>query len=120
MVILIIYPFSFPGTFGALLAFNRYNVIIFLEKFESIYDNISLKVGIKVRRVPEYCKDDMAREVRGYDAWKTRNWDGLKTEMLKEWRKEDTEQLMYDTWKTRNWDGLKTEILKEWRKEDTE
>ena len=67
MVILIIYPFSFPGTFGALLAFNRYNVIIFLEKFESIYDNISLKVRIKIRRVPEYYKDNIAREIRRYD-----------------------------------------------------
>jgi len=84
MVILIIYFFSFLWTFGALLVFNRYNIIIFLEKFESIYDNISLKVRIKIRRVPEYYKDNIAREVRGYNIWKTRNWDRLKTEMLKE------------------------------------
>ena len=43
-------------------------MIIFLEKFKSIYDNINLKAGIKIRRVPEYYNDDIAREVRGYDA----------------------------------------------------
>ena len=67
IVALVIYPLSFPGTSGALSAFNRRNIIIFLEKFESIYDNINFKAGIKIRRILEYYKDNMARKVRGYD-----------------------------------------------------
>ena len=73
MVILIIYFFSFLWTFGALLVFNRYNIIIFLEKFESIYNNINLEIKTKVKRIPEYYKDNIAKEIRGYDTWKTRN-----------------------------------------------
>jgi hypothetical protein len=68
---------------------------MFLEKFESMCDNVGIEVETKARRIPEYCEDDVARELKGFDVWKRRDWNGLKTEMLKEWRKEDTEQLMY-------------------------
>ena len=67
MIILVIYSLLFPGISGALLVFNRYNIIIFLEKFESIYNNINFKIRIKVRKVLEYYKDNIARKVRGYD-----------------------------------------------------
>jgi len=67
MIVLVIYPFLFLGTFGALLVFNKYNIIIFLEKFKSIYNNISLKIRIKVRKVLKYYKDNITKEIRRYN-----------------------------------------------------
>ena len=67
IVALVIYPLSFPGTSGALLVFNRYNITIFLKKFKSIYNNINLKIKTKVKRVLEYYKDNIAKEVKGYN-----------------------------------------------------
>jgi hypothetical protein len=90
-----VHPLPFPGTLGAPLAFNGRNVTLFLEKYESMCDNVGIGAETKARRIPEYCEDDVARELKGFDVWKVRDWEGLKTEMLKEWRKEDTEQLMY-------------------------
>ena len=40
---------------------------MFLEKFKSIYNNIGLKTKTKVRRIPEYYKDNIIREIRGYN-----------------------------------------------------
>ena len=47
--------------------FNGRNIIIFLKKFESIYNNISLKIGIKIKRVPKYYNDNIARKIKGYN-----------------------------------------------------
>ena len=67
MIVLVIYSLSFPGTFGALLVFNKYNIIIFLKKFESIYNNISLKIRIKIKRIPKYYNNNIVRKVKRYN-----------------------------------------------------
>ena len=67
IIVLIIYSLSFPGTFGALLVFNRYNIIIFLEKFKLIYNNIKIKTKTKVRQIPEYYKNNIIRELKGFN-----------------------------------------------------
>ena len=66
IIILVIYLFSFPGIFGALLVFNKYNIIIFLEKFESIYDNIKIKAKTKTKRIPEYCENNIVKKLKGF------------------------------------------------------
>jgi hypothetical protein len=70
-------------------------VTLFLERYEAMCDNVGIEAQTKARRITEYCEDDVARELKGFETWEQRNWDGLKTVMLKEWKKEDTEQLMY-------------------------
>ena len=67
MIVLVIYPFLFLGTFGALLVFNKYNIIIFLKKFKLIYNNIKIKIKIIARRILEYYKDNIAKELKGFN-----------------------------------------------------
>ena len=67
IVVLVIYSLSFSGTFGALSAFNKCNVIIFLKKFKSIYNNISLEIKTKAKKVLKYYKDNIAKKVKKYN-----------------------------------------------------
>jgi hypothetical protein len=110
----VVHPLPLLGTPGAPPAFDGRNVTSFLKKYESMCDNFGIQAETKARRVPEYCEDEIARYLEVYDAWKEPNWEALKTEMLKEWRKEDKEQLMYTrplleeyVAKERERDGLK-------------
>jgi len=66
IVILIIYSFLFLGTFRALLVFNKCNIIIFLEKFKLIYDNIRIKTKIKTKRILKYCEDNIVKKLKGF------------------------------------------------------
>ena len=52
------------------------------------------------------------RELKGFDKQKIRNQDRLKTEILKEWKKEDIKQLIYIKIL------LKEYIIKFYKKED--
>ena len=67
MIALVIHFFSFLKISEASLAFNKRNIIIFLKKFESIYDNVNLKIRTKIKRVLEYYNDDIAREMKEYN-----------------------------------------------------
>lgn len=49
---------------------------------------------MRLRRVPEYCEDDIAWELEAFTTWEEKDWEKLKAEMMREWRKEDAEQLM--------------------------
>ena len=40
---------------------------MFLEKFKLIYDNIGIKAKTKAKRIPEYYKDNIARELKGFN-----------------------------------------------------
>ena len=69
---------------------------------------------MRLKKVLEYCEDDIAWEIEGFATWEEKNWDKLKAEMMHEWRREDTEQLMYTrifleeyVRKPRGKDGLK-------------
>ena len=64
---LVIYSFSFLEIFEALLTFNKRNITIFLEKFKLIYNNIEIKIKIKTKRIPEYYKDNVARELKRFN-----------------------------------------------------
>ena len=46
--------------------FNKYNIIIFLEKFKLIYNNIKIKTKIKTKRIPEYYENNIVRKLKGF------------------------------------------------------
>jgi len=91
----VVHPLPLLGTPGAPAAFEGRNVSSFLKKFEAMCDNFGIDEETKVRRIPEYCDDDIGREVEAFETWKKKDWEGLKDEMRKEWRQGDVEQLMY-------------------------
>jgi hypothetical protein len=67
----------------------------FLKKYESMCDNYQIRTAGRLKRVSEYCEDDIARELEAFATWEEKDWEKLKAEMMREWRKEDAEQLMY-------------------------
>jgi hypothetical protein len=91
----VVHPLPLPGTPGAPPTFNGRNVTSFLKKYESMCDNYQIQPLVKIRRILEYCEDDIARELEAFTTWEEKDWGKLKTEMMQEWRKEDAEQLMY-------------------------
>jgi hypothetical protein len=91
----VMHPLPLLGTPGAPSAFDGRNVSTFIRKFEAMCNNFGVSNCNKARRIPEYCDDDVARDVESFATWKTGDWDGLKTDMLEEWRRGDVEQLMY-------------------------
>jgi hypothetical protein len=62
----IMYPFPLPGTPGAPPTFNGRNVTSFLKKYESIYDNYQIQEHLRLKKVLEYCEDDIAWEIEGF------------------------------------------------------
>jgi hypothetical protein len=92
---LVVHPFPLPGAPGAPPTFNGRNVTSFLKKYESMCDNYQIQPPVRLGRVPEYCEDDIARELEAFTTWEEKDWEKLKAEMMHEWRKEDAEQLMY-------------------------
>ena len=58
-------------------------MIIFLKKFKLIYDNIKIKAKIKARRILEYYKNDVIRELKEFNKWKIKDQNKLKTKILK-------------------------------------
>jgi len=110
----IMHPLPLPGAPGAPPTFNGRNVTSFLKKYESMCDNYLIRVPVRLKRVTEYCEDDIAREIETFTTWEEKDWEKLKAEMIQEWRKEDAEQLMYTrafleeyVSKPRNKEGLK-------------
>lgn len=91
----VMHPLPLPGAPGAPPTFNGRNVTSFLKKYESMCDNYQIDTSVRLKRVSEYCEDDIARELEAFTTWTEKDWKKLKAEMLYEWRKEDAEQLMY-------------------------
>jgi hypothetical protein len=87
----IMHPLPFPGTPGAPPIFNGKNVTSFLKKYELMCDNYQIHTSARLKRVTEYCKDDIAWELEAFDAWIEKDWEKLKNEMLYEWRRQDPE-----------------------------
>jgi predicted aspartyl protease len=91
----VVHPLPLPGAPGAPPTFNGRDVSSFLKKYESMCDNYQIEGPERLRRVSGYCEDDIARELEAFTTWEEKDWGKLKAEMMREWRKEDTEQLMY-------------------------
>ena len=58
-------------------------------------NNFGINDKVKVKRLPEYYKDDIIKKVETFIIQKTENQEDLKEEMIKEWRQGDIEQLIY-------------------------
>ncbi len=58
-------------------------------------DNYQIQDSLKLKKVSGYCKHSIAREIEGFTMWAENNWEDLKTEMMRMWRKEDSEQMIY-------------------------
>ena len=95
MPMMVMHPLPLRGAPGAPPTFDGRNATSFLRRFESMCDNYQVQTPARLKRILEYCDDDVAREVECFSAWVSKDWEALKGEMLREWRKEDTEQLMY-------------------------
>jgi hypothetical protein len=78
------HPLRLPGTPGAPLAFNGRNVTSLLKKYESICDNYHVRSSVRLKRIPEYCKNDIARELEGFSTWEEKDWEGIKEEIIEE------------------------------------
>jgi len=82
-------------------------------------DNYQIQAAVRLKSVPEYCEDYIAREIEAFTTWEEndweeKDWEKLKEEMMHEWRKEDAEKIMYTrvfleeyVSKPSNKDGLK-------------
>ena len=92
---IIAYPLPLAGTPGAPPTFDGRNVSSFLKKYASMCDNYGISAVKRVKRVSEYCTDEVARDVEAFAGWKDKDWAGLVKEMKTEWRREDAEQIMY-------------------------
>jgi hypothetical protein len=75
--------------------FDGRNVTSFLRKYESMCDNYQIQEPLRLKKVSEYCEDNIAREIETFTTWEEQDWKKLKKEMLHEWRREDTEQMMH-------------------------
>jgi hypothetical protein len=111
---IVMHPLPLPGSPGAPPTFNGRDVTSFLKKYESMCDTYQIQTPMRLKKVSEYCEDDVAREIEAFTTWEEKDWEKLKTEMLHEWRREDTEQIMYTrafleeyVGKPRGRDGLK-------------
>jgi hypothetical protein len=63
-ILIVIHPLSFLGSPGAPLTFNSRNVTSFLKKYESICDNYQIQTPIRLKKVSEYYKNDVVREIK--------------------------------------------------------
>jgi hypothetical protein len=95
VVLVVMYLLLLSGSSGAPPTFNSRDVTSFLKKYESMCDNYQIQEPMKIKRVSEYCEDDIAREIEAFTIWEEKDWGKFKAEMLHEWRREDTEQTMY-------------------------
>jgi hypothetical protein len=62
----IMHPFPLPGTPEAPPTFNGRNVTSFLKKYESMCDNYQIQEHLRLKKVSEYCEDNIAWEIEGF------------------------------------------------------
>jgi hypothetical protein len=56
----------FLGLLEAPPTFNDRNVSFFLKKYEFIYNNYQIQEAIRLKKVSEYYKDDIIREIEAF------------------------------------------------------
>jgi hypothetical protein len=85
------HPLPRPGSPGAPPTFNGRDVTSFLKKYESMCDTYLIQTPTRLKKVSEYYEDDVAKEIEAFTTWEEKDWEKLKTEILHEWRRENTE-----------------------------
>jgi gag-polyprotein putative aspartyl protease len=82
-----------PGSHGA-PHFIGANVTEFLRRYSATCKDHGLDVQEKIQRLPDYCELTIGQYIRTIPEWVSRDWDGLKKELLSEFRQDDTYQQM--------------------------
>jgi hypothetical protein len=60
------YSLPLSGLPGASPTFNGRNISSFLKKYEFIYDNYQIQEAIRLKKMSEYYKDDITREIKAF------------------------------------------------------
>jgi hypothetical protein len=63
---MVIYLFPLSKAQGAPPTFNNKDVTSFLKKYELIYDIYQIRAFIRLKRVSEYYKDNIIREIEAF------------------------------------------------------
>src|SRR5258705_9945298 len=84
--------FPFPGQNGAPF-FDRKNITQFLTTWEDL--TLNWPEGIKIRKIPPYCKSTMGKYIRMLPSFEGGNWVNFKVEVLEEFKDDDEEQQKY-------------------------
>jgi hypothetical protein len=70
---IVAYPLPLPGSPEAPPTFNGRNVSSFLKRYKSMCDNYQIQEPIRIKRVSEYYKDNVAREIKAFITWKEKD-----------------------------------------------
>ena len=70
--------------------FDAKNITQFLTTWEDL--TLDWSEGIKIRKIPLYCKSTMRKLIRTLPSFKRGNWAGFKVEVLEEFKDDDEEQ----------------------------
>ena len=84
--------FLFPGQNGAPF-FDGKNITQFLTTWEDLI--IDWPEGIRIRKIPLYCKSIIGKYIRTLLLFKRGNWTSFKVEVLEEFKDDDEEQQKY-------------------------
>jgi hypothetical protein len=87
-------PFPSPGTPGAPY-FNGANISEFLQRFHQLGVERGLSESDMMEKLPSYCEFAHRFHIEGTEGFKTKDWEMLKKQLLKDYWRNDTRQQMY-------------------------
>ena len=103
--------FRFPGHNGAPF-FEKKNITQFLTTWEDL--TLDWPEGIKIRKIPLYCKSIMGKYIRTLLSFERGNWASFKVKVSEEFKDDDEKQQKYtvaylrkyvqQTWKSKDAD----------------
>jgi hypothetical protein len=86
-------PMPLPGTLGSPI-FKGANITEFLECYEDLCSDYHVSAEDKVKRLPRYCVQPIAENIRFLKEWRNRDYIALKKVLLDDYRKDDIYQLL--------------------------
>ena len=86
-------PLPQPNTPGAPL-FNSKNISEFLKAWENFYKDYLVSEADRLRKLPRYYSRLIRIYIETIPEYEKKDWDGLKTVLLREYRGEDVDQQM--------------------------
>jgi hypothetical protein len=87
-------PMPLPGTLGSPM-FEGANITEFLERYEDLCSDYHVSAEDKVKRLPRYCVQPIAENIRFLKEWGNRDYTALKKVLLDDYKKDDIHQLLY-------------------------
>jgi hypothetical protein len=86
-------PMPLPGTLGSPM-FEGANITEFLECYEDLCSDYHVSAEDKIKRLPRYCVQPIAENIRFLKEWRDRDYTALKKTLLDDYRKDDICQLL--------------------------